>query len=496
MQQFKIIGCAKHPICRELYKPLQKNRCVAIITIYERMFRRLRFVELRYIMMKLSPPAIYVLDKLTASSYQAYLVGGCVRDCLMGAAAKDTDITTSALPEEVKSVFSEDRIIETGIKHGTLTVIAKGKPVEITTFRTEGAYSDKRHPDKVNFTADVKDDLSRRDFTMNAIAYNPQEGFIDLFGGINDIKNKTIRCVGYPRNRFEEDALRILRAVRFSSVLGFEIEQRTKRALFDCKEELTHISKERLASELSLTVCGDNIKNVIIEYAPILGTFIEQFSNMINFSRHNPHHKYDLLTHVANMTSELPPVLHLRLTGLLHDIGKPACFSRGENGIGHFYGHEKLGAEMADDILRDLKFDNATRNKVVTLIRYHMYPLTNDEKIIKKLLSKIGEEMFFELIQIKKADVSAHVQAHLPNKAFFDEIAFHAASIISSKECFCLKTLAINGKDVEKLGFEGKNIGKVLDMLLDKVIKSEIENDYEMLMREAFEISRSRTELL
>ncbi len=436
-------------------------------------------------MIQLSETQKFVLKRLTDCGYEAFLVGGCVRDKLMGIESKDTDVTTNALPEQTMRVFSDMPVFLTGIKHGTITVIINKEPVEITTYRCDGAYSDNRHPDKVTFSLNIKEDLSRRDFTMNAIAYSLNDGLLDIFGGVSDIKNKVIRCVGNPQERFKEDALRIMRAIRFLSVLGFDIEDNTKAQLISNKDLLKHISAERLSSELSYAVCGKNIKNMIIMFPSVLDTFIDGFAKMENFNQYNPHHKYDLLTHVANVTAALEPTCVLRLTGLLHDIGKPKCFTRDENGIGHFYKHEHEGALAADTILKKLRFDNSTREKVVRLIKFHMYPMTNDEKCIKKLLSILGPDDFFDLIKIKIADTASHEDKNMPNKAFFDEIAEHAKLIIEKKECFSLKELAVNGNDMKEIGYNGKAVGNILNKLLSSVINGEIENNKIILMQKA-----------
>ena len=260
----------------------------------------------------LSDGATYIIDKLTEAGFEAYAVGGCVRDILMGTKVNDYDITTSATTDEIKSVFSCDRIIETGIKHGTVTILVGSIPFEVTTYRLETAYSDNRHPDKVIFTRKLSDDLSRRDFTVNSIAYNGQSGFVDLFGGKNDIESKIIRCVGNPRKRFEEDSLRILRGIRFASTLGFSIEDETKKAMLDCRKLIKNISHERIFTELSKMLCGKNIRSILTEFAPVLGEVIPEINAMNGFEQHNFHHIYDVLTHTAVVTESAPPLLHLR----------------------------------------------------------------------------------------------------------------------------------------------------------------------------------------
>ena len=311
------------------------------------------------------------LDRLTAAGHEAWLVGGCVRDLLLGRTPGDYDITTAALPEETEGVFAGEQLIETGLRHGTVTVVLEGCPLEITTYRVDGTYADARHPDQVTFTRSLREDAARRDFTVNAMAYHPDRGLWDGFGGRADLEKGLLRCVGDPETRFREDALRILRAVRFASVLGFTLEPATAEAARRTAPLLGQIAPERLSAELTKLLCGPGAGTVLGEYPDILGALIPELGPMVGFDQRNLHHCHDLLTHTAAAVDNIPPDPALRLAMLLHDVGKPETFSLGEDGQGHFYGHAKRSVELADAILRRLRYPNHLREKAVTLIRFH-----------------------------------------------------------------------------------------------------------------------------
>ncbi len=424
----------------------------------------------------------HIINKLETKGYEAFLVGGAVRDIIMGKTPDDTDITTNATPDEIKEVFSGYTTIETGIKHGTVTVLFDGTPFEITTYRTEEGYSDGRHPDNVSFTKNIKDDLSRRDFTMNSIAFNPGTGFVDPFDGESDIKNKIIRCVGKPAERFTEDSLRILRALRFSSVLGFQIEDETEKAMFDCCELLSNVSAERVFIELTKLLCGKNVKQVLMKYSDIVSVIIPEIKTMKGFNQHNFHHKYDLLGHTATVTQNISPQVHLRLAAFLHDVAKPLCMSFDEKGVGHFYGHPSLSAKIADDILRRLKSDNRTRESVVTLIKLHDNPIDESERIIKRKLRSIGRDMLFDLIELQRADTSGLADEFHSRYTHFDNLIALTENILIQEDCFSLKNLNINGNDIKALGYQGRKIGEILNILLDAVIDGKAENRKEQLI--------------
>ena len=423
------------------------------------------------------------IDLLNSSGYEAYLVGGCVRDALLGVEPKDYDITTSALPEQTKAVFRDYHVIETGIKHGTVTAVIDDTPVEITTYRVDQEYLDHRHPENVVFTSSLKEDLARRDFTINAMAYHPKEGLVDCFGGQEDLKTCTIRCVGDPETRFNEDALRILRALRFTSRFDSPIEEKTDNSMRKCAPLLRQISKERIASELNEILCGKGVRRILLEYTDILGIPIPEILPMQGFEQNNPHHIYDVLTHTAVAVESIPPEKDLRLTALLHDIGKPDCYFVGDDGIGHFYGHAKKSEEMAWRILNRLKYDNETKDTVLTLVKYHDLHLEESEKAVKRMLRKIGPDLFRKLILVYKADNMAQSPEYRDRQEGFDRLSEIADKILSEEQCFSLKDLAVTGRDVIALGYKpGKKIGKILDDLLTKVIDGKLKNEKEELI--------------
>ncbi len=418
-----------------------------------------------------------ILSLLEKNGFEGYLVGGYVRDFLMNKEADDADLTTSAHPEEMKEVFKEYRTIETGIKHGTLTVIIDHKPFEITTYRTENSYSDCRHPDEVSFAESIRDDLSRRDFTVNSIAYHPKKGFVDPFGGREDIEKKIIRAVGEPKKRFSEDALRILRALRFSSVLGFEIEEETEKAIFECKDLLAYISKERVFVELSKMLLGDNIKEVLLKYSEVIAVVLPEIKGMKGFNQHNFHHIYDVLTHTAVVVENAPKESALRWAALFHDSGKPECLSIDEKGTGHFYSHASISRDKAEAALLRLKSDNKTREKVSLLVKLHDTPIEESESAIKKKLSKLGEQNFFDLILLKRADTLGLAPEFHERSGHFDRLENLAREILSRKDCFSLKDLSVNGNDLAALGLRGKEIGLGLKKLLEAVIEKKAANE-------------------
>ena len=437
--------------------------------------------------MKLSDGAIKAIKILNDNGYEAYAVGGCVRDAIMGNSINDYDVTTSATPEQMILSFKGEKIFETGIKHGTITFVHKKENVEITTYRVDGEYEDNRHPKTVEFTKKLENDLKRRDFTMNAIVYNEKEGYIDLFGGMEDIKNKKIRAIGNPKDRFTEDALRILRAIRFASKLGFEIEENTKKAMLECKHLLHNISEERIAAEINRFLMGKNVKNAILENYEILGEIIPEIKAMHGFDQRNDWHIYDVLTHTAVVVECTPPVPYLRLAALLHDTGKVHTFTIDRNGIGHFYGHNEKSAEIAREYLNKYKYDNFTKERVYKLVKIHDSPIELDRIFIKKRINRIGEECFFDLIKIKRADNMAQNSKKV-RLDIIDEIESIATDIVN-ESCISLKTLAINGSDLIKDGHSpGKNLGIILDTLLNEVMEEKLPNDREVLLKRANEI--------
>lgn len=432
--------------------------------------------------MQLPSKADIIFRHLETAGYECYLVGGCVRDMLMGKEPHDVDITTNATPEETKAVFSDFHTLDIGIKHGTITVMLEDEPIEITTYRKESIYSDGRHPNSVFFTKNITDDLSRRDFTVNAIAYNPKAGIVDPFGGQDDIKSKTLRCVGTPTERFQEDSLRILRGLRFASVLGFTIDKATEKAMYTCRELIDIVSPERIYTEISKLLCGQNAGKILSLYSDILAIALPEIKAMKGFQQHNFHHIYDVLNHTAKVVDAVYPAVDLRLSALFHDCGKPDCFSLDDDGIGHFYSHASISARKADEALTRLRCDNATREKVVKLIKIHDTPIEPDSKTIKKKLQKYGEEIFFDLIKLQRADNMGLAPEFLYRQETYDKLEEIARQVIEENQCFSLKDLAVNGRDMMTLGLGGRDIGTALDELLKAVIEEKCQNDRESLL--------------
>jgi len=434
------------------------------------------------------------LSTLIKNGYQAYIVGGCVRDILLNKNPKDYDITTNALPQQIISLFSNYYIIDKGLKHGTVTVIINNMPIEITTYRIDGEYSDNRHPDKVSFTGSLKDDLSRRDFTINAIAYNHQQGLIDYFEGRADLEKRLIRCVGQPDKRFTEDALRILRALRLSAVLNFSIEDNTAWSIRKNKDLLRNIAMERISSEFSIIICADGVENVIREFIDVFGVFIPEAIHMKNFHQNNMYNNnvHDVLNHVSKVVNKVPGELHLKLAAFFHDIAIPFTYSADNLREGHFCRHHKDGFEMTKDILTRLKYDNKTIEKVTKLVLYHDVVIDNDERIIKRWLNKLSEQVMRELITLKKADILAqNPQCHYRLKEL-DQLSEIIDKIIAQEQCFSLKDLAVDGHDLIKLGIpQGKLIGQVLNYLLSQVIDGNLPNKKEELLKAVASIPKN-----
>lgn len=435
----------------------------------------------RDLTIKLPETIKFVLGKLEKNGFSAYAVGGAVRDYILGNPATDWDVTTSALPDETEKVFSGFKVVKTGIKHGTVTVIANGCPVEITTFRKESGYTDNRHPDNVEFVSDLAEDLKRRDFTVNSLAYNEKEGLIDLYGGLSDLKNEIIRTVGDPRERFSEDALRILRAVRFSSKLGFTIEEKTYAAAKELKENLKNVSAERIFSEFTKTLCGKNVKNALLFYHEIITEIIPEMKPCVGFEQHSKWHLYDVYEHIVRSVEYIRPTAELRLTMFFHDIGKPDCFFT-RDGEGHFYGHPEVSAEKTDKILRRLKAPTAFREEVVFLVKNHDVRLSDSEIKNRKKLNEIGKERFFLLLDVKKADNAAQGTALAEKEGKeIDKIRAIAEKIIENGEVYDIKQLKISGEDLIKTGFSGKEIGEEMEKLLNACMENNLGNDEESL---------------
>ncbi len=430
-----------------------------------------------------------ILTRLESAGFSAFVVGGCVRDHLMGNTPHDFDIAASALPNETKRVFADCRVIDTGIKHGTVTVLYKGLSTEITTFRTDGEYSDGRHPDSVTFSRNVENDLSRRDFTINGIAYNPKSGFTDPFGGRDDIGARIIRCIGEPDKRFSEDALRILRALRFSAVLGFSIEERTAAAIHSLKKSLRKVSAERIFAELKRLLCGKDVKRVMLDYSDIFAEIIPPLGEEIGYEQGSKYHNSTLWEHTARAVEAAPTTVEMRLSMLFHDMGKPSCRTVGEDGECHYYGHSEISARMTDEILRALKCDNALRERVVETVRFHDIPADTSHKYIRRQLAKHGAEVFADIMYAHIADDSAKQDFCRERIVKEREVLAIAEEILSQKPCLSVRTLAVSGNDLRDFLPPSPLMGEILSKLLSEVVDEKLPNEKNALLKRARELA-------
>lgn len=429
-----------------------------------------------------------LIHTLQNNGHSAYIVGGCVRDSILGRTPHDWDICTSAIPSEMLEIFKDKKIIETGLQHGTVTVVVNGEPYEITTYRIDGIYSDNRRPDAVTFTDKLVEDLRRRDFTINAMAYNDEEGLIDPFNGMEDIKYKKISCVGRAEDRFGEDALRILRAIRFAAQLEFTIMPGTDREIHKQYKNLENISIERINSEFCKIASSDDFCVELLLYKDVFSLFIQELKDMLDFSQNNPWHIWDVFGHTIHAVEYCDSNdLTVRLAVFFHDFGKPHSYQDGEDGIRHFKGHGKVSADMTDSIMKRLRFDNETRNNVVELVYYHDSTFEVGKKYVKRWLNKIGEKQFRRLLQVKKADNKAQnlkLSSHRIKE--LSEIEALIDEVLQEDECFSLKDLAVNGKDLIGVGYKsGKELGNTLNKLLQLVIDGDCPNEKEKLLQEA-----------
>ena len=428
------------------------------------------------------PPNIQnCIDVLEAAGFAAYAVGGCVRDVCLGRNPHDYDLCTGALPAQTEAVFRDFRLVLAGEKHGTVTVITDGGPVEITTFRTEGGYRDNRHPDWVKFVPDIQGDLARRDFTVNAMAYSPTRGFADPFGGREDLRNHVLRAVGDPEARFREDSLRILRGVRFAARFGLTPEEHTMQAMLSQAGLMENLARERVFEELCKLLLVAKAED-ITRFAPILAAVIPELAPMIGFDQRSPHHAYDLITHTAHVVEGVPPTLPLRWAALLHDTGKVKTFTLDATGRGHFYGHAKDSAAIADDILRRLKAPTALREEVVPLIGRHMTRLQPDRKLLRRQVSKYGFPMVEAQLALQQADMGSKGTVEDDGSAVFAEVRQLLADLKAEDACLSLKDLAVNGNDLMALGFQGRAIGACLNRLLELVVEERLPNKKEALL--------------
>lgn len=428
--------------------------------------------------------AAFIIDPLQENGFEAYVVGGCVRDRLLGRVPKDWDICTSASPQQVMEVFGDKRVIETGLQHGTVTIVMPDGLYEVTTFRVDGTYSDNRHPDEVKFVKSLEEDLARRDFTINAMAYNDRRGLVDPFGGEKDLADGVIRCVGDANARFHEDGLRLMRALRFASKYGFRIEDGTAEAIHKCSHLLRNIAVERINTELCRLLCGKNVLQVLLDYPDVITEIIPEMKPCVGFDQNNKYHEYNVYDHIAhavsNYTGEDTVV---NVTLLLHDIGKPNCYTEDERG-GHFHGHGVVSRDIAEGVLTKLRFDNQTKADVLELVLFHDSVIEPTPKTVRRWLNKIGPEQFYRLLEVRMADILAHskdTQASRIERC--NALRTIVGDILEQQQCYTVKDLAVNGYDVMQSGVpEGKEVGAALNEILDKVIGGELENERSALL--------------
>ena len=427
-----------------------------------------------------------VLRRLNGAGFAAYAVGGCVRDSLLRRAPDDWDVTTAARPEQVTALFP-GCAIPTGLQHGTVTVRLGGQSYEVTTFRSDGVYSDHRHPDQVTFSADLAEDLKRRDFTIGAMAVDAAGKITDLFGGQEDLRCRVIRCVGAPDRRFDEDALRILRALRFAAVLGFTVEAGTAAAIRRKAHLLRAIAAERITVEMTKLLCGPDACRVLLDFPDVIGVFLPEVLPAVGFDQRNIHHIYDVWGHTAHAVGAAISDPVVRWTMLFHDIGKPKCFTVDEKGTGHFYGHGKLSHAMALEAMTRLKFSNEHRRQIADLVDWHDRVIPDTARGVRRCLNALGEEGVRRLIAVKRADNLAQSPAYRDRQRYLDRLEEILAELLEEDACFSLKQLAVNGRDMLALGLRGARVGAMLNALLERVLDETLPNDREALLRWAEE---------
>ncbi|SCX04637.1 tRNA nucleotidyltransferase (CCA-adding enzyme) [Lachnospiraceae bacterium YSD2013] len=425
----------------------------------------------------------FIIDTLESAGYEAYAVGGCVRDSILGRTPNDWDITTSAKPLETKALFK--KTFDTGIKHGTISVLLGKEIYEVTTYRIDGEYEDARHPKEVTFTAELKEDLLRRDFTINAMAYNPTSGIVDLYGGIEDLKNHVIRCVGVPHDRFSEDALRIMRAVRFAAQLDYTIEEKTQEAIRELAGTLSKISAERIQVELIKLLTSDHPEFLKLAWElGITKVILPEFDRAMESEQNNPNHAYSVGEHSLKVMQYLPPDKVMRLAGLFHDIGKMDTKTTDEKGVDHFYGHPEVGAKIAAEVFNRLKFDNDTKTKVCRLVECHDWFIGAVPSHIRRYMNRIGEEFFPMIFDFNKADIMAQSFYNREEKLEDLEVLKEAyMKVKEAGDCINIKDLAITGSDVIKAGVPaGPKVGAVLKALLEEVLDDPAKNNKDYLL--------------
>lgn len=437
---------------------------------------------MREVRIRIPEHANIVLHTLHEAGYEAYIVGGCVRDAILGRCPHDWDITTSAHPDEVKALFR--RTVDTGLKHGTVTVMVGKDGYEVTTYRVDGEYKDGRHPESVTFTASLLEDLKRRDFTINAMAYSDKDGLVDEFDGIGDLDRGMIRAVGDPVQRFTEDALRIMRAVRFAAQLGYEIDPATAEAARQLAPNLVHVSAERIRVELEKLLVSRHPERLRTAYElGMTAQFLPEFDVCMGCDQINPHHCYSVGEHILHAVCESPADRILRLTMLLHDIAKPLVVTTDAEGVNHFKGHVAMGADMANDILRRLKYDNDTRKRVVRLIAFHEKRPQPDAVHVRRLMAQMGPDLFPEWLEVKRADALAQSDYEREAKLWhIDQWRARYDEIMARGDCLSLRTLAVKGKDLIEVGIRGEAIGDILEAMLEDVVTEPMHNDKDYLM--------------
>lgn len=442
--------------------------------------------------------AEYILKTLMQHGHQAYIVGGCVRDSVLGKTPQDWDITTSATPEETKAIFR--RTVDTGIEHGTVTVMMDKKGYEVTTYRVDGSYKDHRRPETVTFTTSLEEDLKRRDFTINAMAYNQEEGLVDLFHGVEDLRQGVIRCVGIPQERFDEDALRILRGIRFAAQLGFRIEEGTRQAIREKAVFLKDISAERIQVELTKLIISPHPECLIDAYElGITEIILPEFDRMMETPQHTRHHCYDVGRHTIEVMKQIEPQPVLRWAALLHDVGKPKCRKTDETGRDHFYGHPSEGKAIAVQVLRRLKMDNETIFRVKRLVEWHDFGIdgTVSEQGLRRALNRMGTDLFEDYSRLRKADMLGQSDYKLEQKkAAYDQMQQMYRRIMERGDCLCVKSLAIDGGRLIELGIPpGPDMGWLLNELLTQVLERPERNTKEELEAMAVQLyQRKKTE--
>ena len=429
--------------------------------------------------MQLPQQVQYCMDTLKTAGYSVYVVGGCVRDSLLGIAPHDYDLCTNATPEQICQVFSAHQLVRSGEKHGTIGVVLEGQVYEITTFRTEGTYSDSRHPDWVEFVTRIQEDLSRRDFTVNAMAYAPDKGYVDPWEGRKDLEDGILRTVGDPVARFTEDPLRILRGVRFAVRYGLEPEPETQKAMFDLVHLMDNLAKERVFDEMCKLLPLVKARD-LVRFAPVIVRVIPELEPAVSFDQSSKYHIYDVYTHIAHVVENVPQDLALRWAALLHDVAKPKTFTMDENKKGHFYGHAEQGAQMADQIMHRLKAPNALRQQVAFLVEAHMLNLEPDKRVLRRRISKVGMENVEALMKLKKADEQGSGVSHNRDYGLLEQLL---EQIKQEDTCLHVKDLAVNGLDLMEMGvLPGPQMGQMLNRLLDMVLNEEIPNEKDALM--------------